>query len=138
MSTLRFIFKSQLQISFMLLLFVSCQDHYTHEELVGTWRIIEIKSEENIVSTSFLGAETIQLSENGEYVFPGSINEKGLWTIKKDRLRLHSETIKDLAGKMMYEGHDSEWKVGKSKKFMLWRGTSRFHSQKLKVILGKE
>lgn len=116
----------------------SCQDNYTHEELVGTWKIIEIKFEENEMSTAFLGAETIQLSESGAYVFPGSINEKGEWTINKDMLRLHTESIKDIAGNVIYDGHDSEWKVGKSKKFMLWRGTRRFHNENLRVILEKE
>jgi hypothetical protein len=121
----------------LLIVVVGCSSSYSEGEMVGTWRIIEIKSEENPVSTGFLGAETVEFGDNGKYEFPGLVNERGDWTIKGNKLRLHTESVKDLSGKVMYQGHDSEWKIDINKKFMIWRGTTRFHNQNLKVLFEK-
>lgn len=116
---------------------LSCTSNYKHQDLIGEWKVIEIKSSENAVSNTFLGAETVSFSEDGKYTFPKSINEKGEWTIVGNKLRLHSNSVKDMRGDVVYEGHDSEWVIDKSDQFMIWRGTSRFHNQDLRVMFEK-
>lgn len=119
------------------LLFSECGNNYAEGDMIGTWRIIEIKSEENEVSSAFLGAETIVFNGNGAYEFPGLVNERGDWTLLGDKLRLHTDPVKDLKGNVMYEGHDSEWRIELNKKFMMWRGTKRYYNQSLKVLFEK-
>lgn len=116
---------------------INCSSDYKHKDLVGTWKVIEIKSSENSVSNTFLGAETVSFTDDGKYSFPRSINEKGEWTIAGNKLRLHSNSVEDIRGVVVYEGHDSEWVIDKSAQFMIWRGTSRFKNHDLRVMFEK-
>ncbi len=125
------------RILVVAILICGCKGQYKHEDIVGNWKVIEIKSSENAVSNTFLGAETVSFSEDGKYTFPESLNEKGDWTIVGNKLRLHSNSVKDMRGDVVYKGHDSEWIIDKSNQFMIWRGTSRFHNQDLRVTFEK-
>lgn len=124
-----------LYVCFLPCIFLTqCGGGYKESDLIGVWQIIEIKSEKNTVPVTFLGQKTVAFTTDGKYNFPGSIIEPGEWTVKDDKLRLHTNSVKDMTGSVVYDGHDSEWIIDKSTQYMIWRGTRRFHNDDLEVI----
>lgn len=107
----------------------------------GDWRVVEIESRGNKVPVSeALGMTCITFKEDGTYL---SCDEsyyfiKGDWMVRGEMLRLHSAKIRDLNGRELDKGHDSEWTIANNTEWMVWRGTSKFNHQHLKLILKRK
>ena len=116
----------------------ACKADYKPEQVHGTWEITEIHSRGRRLSAiEAFGMKCITFKEYTYYscndVFP-----KGEWNVRGEMLRLHTSKVVDLRGKVLDDGHDSEWKIVNNKKWMVWIGTSRFRHQHLKVILKRK